>query len=83
MIKSDFDDLADSAYLRLSDLVEKHQIICVSKATLWRMVKRGDFPSPVKLSQGITAWQVKDIRTWMELVRRRSKSHSPTKGAVK
>lgn len=36
-----------------------------SKSTLWRRVKAGDFPAPVKLSTGITAWKVEDVRSWI------------------
>jgi predicted DNA-binding transcriptional regulator AlpA len=41
-------------------------IVPFSSATLWRKVKVGDFPHPVKLSERITAWRVEDIRDWME-----------------
>jgi prophage regulatory protein len=37
----------------------------VSRATLWRMVKRGEFPAPVKLSRNITAWHVEDVIRWI------------------
>ena len=37
-----------------------------SSATLWRMVKSGDFPAPVKLSERVTAWRIKDVREWMD-----------------
>ena len=36
-----------------------------SAATLWRMVKRGAFPQPLKLSPGVTAWRNSDIETWV------------------
>lgn len=36
-----------------------------SKSTLWRRVKTGDFPAPVKLSSGITAWKAEDVRGWI------------------
>lgn len=36
-----------------------------SKSTLWRRVKTGDFPKPVKLSSGITAWKVEEVRGWI------------------
>ena len=36
-----------------------------SKSTLWRRVKAGDFPAPVKLSSGITAWKAEDVRIWI------------------
>lgn len=69
MIKSDFDNLADSAFVRLADLLDKPALICVSRPTLWRMVKRAEFPHPVKLTAGVTAWRVGEIRDWMESLR--------------
>jgi predicted DNA-binding transcriptional regulator AlpA len=35
-----------------------------SAATLWRKVKDGSFPVPIKLSKRITAWRVKDVSAW-------------------
>lgn len=90
MIKSDFDNLADSAYVRLADLLDRPALICVSRPTLWRMVKRGDFPQPVKLTAGVTAWRVGEIRDWMESLRgggssppRLSPSNKVQSGGVK
>jgi hypothetical protein len=37
-----------------------------SSATLWRRVKAGTFPKPVKLSERVTAWRVEDIRQWLD-----------------
>lgn len=42
------------------------RILPFSSSTLWRMVKSGDFPAPVKLSERVTAWRVEDVRAWME-----------------
>lgn len=36
-----------------------------SKSTLWRRVKEGTFPAPVKLSPGVTVWRAEDIRAWI------------------
>lgn len=36
-----------------------------SKSTLWRRVKAGDFPAPVQLSAGITAWRAEEVRSWI------------------
>jgi prophage regulatory protein len=36
-----------------------------SKSTLWRRVKAGEFPTPVKLSEGVTAWRAEDVRRWI------------------
>jgi prophage regulatory protein len=41
-------------------------VVPVSSATLWRWVKAGTFPAPVKLSSGMTAWRVGDVRAWMQ-----------------
>jgi predicted DNA-binding transcriptional regulator AlpA len=60
-----------TGYLRQTDLVGDRKrnvrgIIPFSPATLWRKVKAGEFPEPVKLSVGVTAWRVEDIRAWMD-----------------
>lgn len=35
-----------------------------SSATLWRHVRAGTFPAPVKLSSGMTAWKLSDVLAW-------------------
>ena len=35
-----------------------------SASTLWRKIKDGTFPSPIKLSPAVTAWKVKDLVEW-------------------
>lgn len=37
-----------------------------SNSTLWRQIRAGTFPAPVKLSEGITAWRVEDVRQWLD-----------------
>lgn len=56
--------LPETGYVRQAQLIP--DIIPVSSATFWRMVKVGDFPQPVKLSERCTAWKVEDIRAWMK-----------------
>ncbi len=56
--------LPETGYIRQSQLIP--HIIPFSPATLWRGVKDGSFPSPVKLSARVSAWRVEDIRAWME-----------------
>ena len=56
--------LPSSGYVREAQLVPS--IIPFSSATLWRKVKAGHFPKPVKLSTRITAWRVEDVRAWMQ-----------------
>jgi predicted DNA-binding transcriptional regulator AlpA len=57
-------DLPATGYVRQSQLLGG--ILPLSSPTLWRMVKAGDFPAPVKLSPRVTAWRVEDIRSWMQ-----------------
>ncbi len=52
--------LPDTGYLRQAQLIPG--IFQFSSATLWRKVKAGTFPKPVKLGARITAWRVEDIR---------------------
>ncbi|MBW7998519.1 MAG: AlpA family phage regulatory protein, partial [Candidatus Glassbacteria bacterium] len=50
-------------FVRQSRLIPA--IVPFSSATLWRKVKAGTFPAPVKLSTRVTAWRVEDVREWM------------------
>jgi len=36
----------------------------VSKDTIWRWRREGDFPKPVKLGAKITRWRLNDIEDW-------------------
>lgn len=58
-----FGELPATGYVRQSQLIPS--IIPFSSATLWRKVKAGQFPRPVKLSERVTAWRVDDVRAWM------------------
>ncbi|MGO4416850.1 helix-turn-helix transcriptional regulator [Cupriavidus sp. KB_39] len=62
--------LEKAVYLREKQLVGdiKKQItglLPFSRATLWRRVKDGTFPQPVKLSERTTAWATAEIRKWL------------------
>ena len=57
-------DLPKSGYLRISQLIP--DILPFSHATLWRKVKSGGFPKPIKLSERITAFRTEDVRAWLD-----------------
>lgn len=59
-----YGSLPDAGFIRQSQLIPS--IFPFSPATLWRKVKDGTFPQPVKLGPRITAWKVEDIRDWIE-----------------
>ena len=66
-----FDTLPDSAFIRESQLVQSPKRpdspapLPFSAPTLWRKVKAGTFPAPVKLSERVTAWNVGAVRAWI------------------
>lgn len=68
---SHFDALPDSAFVREAQLVRspKRPNVPVplpfSPPTLWRKVKAGTFPKPVKLSERVTAFNVGEVRAWI------------------
>ena len=57
------DALPASGFVRQSVLLS--QLLPFSAATLWRKVRAGTFPAPVKLSERVTAWRIEDVRSWM------------------
>jgi prophage regulatory protein len=68
-----FDKLSDDAFIRASDLVRSPHRPGVaaplpfSNPTLWRLVARKAFPQPYRLSAGVTAWNVGEVRAWLRL----------------
>lgn len=42
----------------------------ISRATIYRLIKAGEFPKPLKLSKGIIGWTTKEIERWI-----RSRTH--------
>lgn len=53
-------------YIRPSQLV-KERFVPFSAPTLWRKVRDGNFPQPVRIG-GVTAWPLSVIRAWQEQV---------------
>lgn len=60
-----FDSLPDVAMIQLRPLLN-YKVLPYSATTIWRKCRSGDFPSPIKLSAGITAWRVGDIRNYLQ-----------------
>ena len=52
--------------LRIPEVV---QVTGLSRTTIWRRVKSGDFPAPVRLGNLATrsvGWRESEIRKWIE-----------------
>ena len=48
-------------YLTDKQIAERYK---VGRATPWRWVQEGHFPSPIKLSPGCTRWKLSDLEKW-------------------
>lgn len=65
MNQNDFDHLPDEALIRLHVLIS-WRLVPFSTSTLWRRVKNGQFPAPIKVSESITAWRMGNVRQWLK-----------------
>lgn len=54
-----FDSLPDSANVRAPVVAG---VFAVSVSTVWRLSKNGRLPAPRRLSEGVTAWNVGELR---------------------
>ena len=48
--------------LRMRDVLE---MVGVSRTTVWRQVKAGNFPAPIRLSPRSVGWRQSDIEEWI------------------
>jgi prophage regulatory protein len=53
-------DDEDIRMLRIEVVIE---LIPVSKVSIYRMIKAGDFPAPIKAG-GVSLWSNEDVRAW-------------------
>jgi predicted DNA-binding transcriptional regulator AlpA len=62
-----FNDLPDMAMIQVRPLIN-FKVLPYSATTIWRKCRSGEFPAPIKMSSGITAWKVGDIRKYLEAI---------------
>lgn len=56
-----------SKYIRVQDLGSTRARpgrLPIHPNSIWRLVREGKFPSPIKLSEAVTAWRISDIEEW-------------------
>jgi predicted DNA-binding transcriptional regulator AlpA len=66
--------LPEAGFLRINDLCrdprrpDRISLIPISRCTLWRWVREGRFPEPVRLggSGWVSAWPVEVVAAWMD-----------------
>ncbi|MEJ6066557.1 AlpA family phage regulatory protein [Psychrobacter sp. 16-Bac2893] len=42
------------------------ELVPFGRASLWKFAKNGQFPAPIRVTGGITAWHNKDVIEWLE-----------------
>jgi len=52
----------DSPYQTRHDL---ENLLKISPATIYRWIKEGNFPPPVRLGANMVRWKASDIEAWM------------------
>jgi prophage regulatory protein len=50
-----------TSFLRDTEIAIRYSI---SRPTVWRWVKQGKFPKPIKLGGGSTRWSTLDLQEW-------------------
>jgi predicted DNA-binding transcriptional regulator AlpA len=58
-------------FLRLSDICGRRNppkpgMLPISPNTVWRLVRNGQFPKPVKLGPNSTAWRFAEVKAWAD-----------------
>ena len=71
-----FDDLPDLALIQVKSLID-YKVVPYSVTSIWRFVRKGQFPAPIKVSDGITAWRVGDIKKYLLDINNRPQEDSP------
>lgn len=59
-------------FSRAKDLLP---ILPFGRASLWKFSKSGQFPAPVRITNGITAWRNADVISWLD-------NHAANNGGV-
>lgn len=52
---------SETLYLSVDQVAKRFD---VSKDSIWRWKRNGDFPKPVKLGGSTTRWRLSDIEEW-------------------
>lgn len=51
----------ETIYLKDTEVAVRYKI---SRSTVWRWLKTGIFPDPVKIGQGVTRWKLSELEKW-------------------
>jgi prophage regulatory protein len=51
------------AIMRIREVME---MVGIGRATIYRLLSRGDFPKPLKLGERSIGWREDEIQSWIE-----------------
>ena len=54
-------------------------LIPLSRSTIWRMERRGDFPKRFAITPGRVGWNEKEVQSWIKSRVTRSEAFDPDK----
>ena len=57
--------------------LDVQRITGLSKATLWRLVKAGDFPRPIRLGARAVGWKAQEVVAWIDSRPRATSGEQP------
>jgi predicted DNA-binding transcriptional regulator AlpA len=61
--QSSLNALPDEGFIRQKSMHDL-SLLPFSASTLWRKINEGKFPKPIQISDGITAWRIRDLKSW-------------------
>ena len=61
LIKQTAACVGETLYLSDQQIAQRY---AVSRGSIWRWVREGAFPKPVKLGPGCTRWQLSAVQDW-------------------
>jgi len=50
-------------FLRLPSVIDK---VGLSRSQIYKLIRRGDFPKPVKIGPKISVWIEENLEVWMD-----------------
>ena len=74
---SKIEKLNSVSLLRMADVVNK---TCLSRSTVGRLMAKGQFPKPIKISAGMTRWLSCDVDNWIFKLAEASSNAASWKG---
>lgn len=52
-------------YSQLIKISQVTQLTALSTSSIYRFIREGRFPKPIKLSERASAWRLEDIEAWI------------------